>query len=288
MAVPRCRLLVFSDLDGTLLDKQTYSWAPAAHAIRALEERGIPLILSSSKTLSEISETGSSLGSADPFIFENGAGTALPPGVFPALDGLVERQGWRIKLFGGDRAHVLKVLQRRRELGDRLEGFADWTAEEVAAVTGLNIESAARAKDHLATEPFLWRDEEDKWPIFAAAIELEGLTLVRGDRFWCAMGRFDKADALRWLCALYRDQDPDTKFVSVALGDSPNDVGMPEAADIAVVVNSDDAQRMDLSGRPGLRRTTAHGPTVSASASTTKKPPSNSSPRTSWRPAPAS
>lgn len=260
MAVPRCRLLVFSDLDGTLLDKQTYSWAPAAGAIRALAERGIPLILSSSKTLSEIREVGSSLDLAAPFIFENGAGAALPPGVFPALVGLDERKGWRIKLFGGDRAKVLEALHRRREMGDRLEGFDDWSAEEVAAITGLDTESAARAKDRLATEPFLWRDAENKWPAFAAGLHQEGLTLVRGGRFWCAMGRFDKADALRWLTALYRDEYRDTNFLTVALGDSPNDIGMLRAADIAVVVNSADAKRMDISELPNVRRTTAFGP----------------------------
>jgi mannosyl-3-phosphoglycerate phosphatase len=200
------------------------------------------------------------LGNAAPFIFENGAGAALPPGAFPALKGLVERQGWRIKLFGGDRAQVLRVLHSRRDQGDRFEGFEDWTAEEVAALTGLDAESAAHAKDRLATEPFLWRDDERKWPAFAAALEQEGLTLVRGGRFWCAMGRFDKADALRWLCALYRDEHPRTKFLTVALGDSPNDIGMLKAADIAVVVNSAEADRIDLSGLPGLRRTTALGP----------------------------
>jgi mannosyl-3-phosphoglycerate phosphatase len=260
MAVSRCRLLVFSDLDGTLLDKQTYSWSAAADAIQALAERGMPLILSSSKTLSEIIEIGSSVGNVAPFIFENGAGAALPPGVFPALEGLIDRQGWRIKLFGGDRAKVLKALHRRRELGDRLEGFDDWTAQEVASVTGLDAESAARAKDRLATEPFLWHDTDEKWPAFAAALAQEGLTLVRGGRFWCAMGRFDKSDALRWLSALYREAEPDTEFLTVALGDSPNDIGMLKAADIPVVVNSFEADRMDVSGLPGLRRTSACGP----------------------------
>ena len=260
MVVPRCRLLVFSDLDGTLLDKQTYSWAPAADAIRALAERGIPLILSSSKTLSEISEIASSLGNAAPFIFENGAGVALPSGLFPALDGLVERQGRRIKLFGSDRAKVLEALRLRRELGDRLEGFADWTAQQVAVATGLDAESAARAKDRLATEPFLWRDADEKWLAFAAALERKDLTLVRGGRFWCAMGRFDKADALRWLSKLYADQDPEAKFLSVALGDSPNDLGMLQAADVGFLVNSSEAERRDVSGFPGLRRTSACGP----------------------------
>lgn len=261
MVVPNCRLLVFSDLDGTLLDKETYSWAPAAGAVRALAQRGIPLILSSSKTFDEIGAIGSSLGGAAPFIFENGAGAALPPGCFPDRDDLAVRQGWRIKLFACDRAHVLQVLHGRRELGDRLEGFADWTAEKVAKLTGLGAESAAQAKNRLATEPFQWQDAEDKWAAFAAAVEQQGLRLVRGGRFWCAMGRFDKADAMRWICALYRDARPGERFLTVALGDSPNDIGMLRAADVGVVVNSSEAHRMDVSELRDVPRTTAYGPT---------------------------
>lgn len=48
--------------------------------------------------------------------------------------------------------------------------------------------------------------------------------------------------------------------MSVALGDSPNDIGMLAAADIGVVVNSPGAVRMDVGGLPNVRRTTACGP----------------------------
>ena len=54
MAVPRRRLLAFSDLDGRLLDKETYSGGPAAGAMQSLAQPGIPLILSAAGPLSRV------------------------------------------------------------------------------------------------------------------------------------------------------------------------------------------------------------------------------------------
>ena len=45
--------LIFSDLDGTLLDHDSYTFGAAQCALRAVRERSIPLILATSKTLAE-------------------------------------------------------------------------------------------------------------------------------------------------------------------------------------------------------------------------------------------
>ncbi|STF45280.1 mannosyl-3-phosphoglycerate phosphatase [Escherichia coli] len=45
-------LLVFSDLDGTLLDSHSYDWQPAAPWLSRLHEANIPVILCSSKNFS--------------------------------------------------------------------------------------------------------------------------------------------------------------------------------------------------------------------------------------------
>jgi phosphoglycolate phosphatase-like HAD superfamily hydrolase len=46
--------IVFSDLDGTLLDHETYLFDAAQPALNALKARDIPLILASSKTRAEM------------------------------------------------------------------------------------------------------------------------------------------------------------------------------------------------------------------------------------------
>lgn len=260
MAVTPCRLIVFSDLDGTLLDKQTYSWTPATEAIRSLRENDVPLILASSKTLPEMLEVRRVLGNNAPFIFENGAGVALPAVIFPNAPHVVERSSLRIRLFGADRGKILNAMGRQRAAGHRFEGFSDWTAQEVAAMTGLDLAAAVLSKDRLATEPFLWRDTEEKWVQFLAELEESGFRAVQGGRFWCAMGRFDKLDAARWLRDLYQEEAGEGELKTVALGDSPNDSQLLAWADIAVVIKSQNSELIQLPDHPCTIRTSKTGP----------------------------
>jgi mannosyl-3-phosphoglycerate phosphatase len=48
------KLVIFTDLDGTLLDRNTYSFEPALPALHLIRQKDIPLILTSSKTRAEI------------------------------------------------------------------------------------------------------------------------------------------------------------------------------------------------------------------------------------------
>lgn len=63
---------VFTDLDGTLLDHETYSWEAARPALERLELSGIPWILVTSKTRAEVELWRKQLGNRHPFIIENG------------------------------------------------------------------------------------------------------------------------------------------------------------------------------------------------------------------------
>lgn len=223
-------LVIFTDLDGTLLDHDSYDWSPAIPALSQLREHRIPLILNSSKTAPEIEHLRTELGNDHPYIVENGAAVIVPPNCFEPA----ERE---VKTFGASRARVLAVLKACRAQGLRFRGFADMTVDEVVSCTGLAPESAAQAMDRLATEPLLWEDSETALAAFQQRLAEHNLQLRRGGRFFHAMGCFDKADGLRWLMHRYR-QHSTTELRSVALGDSPNDWQMLAAADIAVVIRS--------------------------------------------------
>ena len=71
-------ILVFSDLDGTLLDHGDYSFEAAKPALKKIREHQIPLILTSSKTRHEIELLQRAMGIHDPFIAENGAAIFFP------------------------------------------------------------------------------------------------------------------------------------------------------------------------------------------------------------------
>jgi len=219
------RLLVVTDLDATLLDEQ-YRFDAARPALDALQAGGHPLILASSKTLAEMRDLARRLDLTTPIIAENGGVIAWPDG-----------DGHRIETPGLDRGLLLRHAHAWREAHDaQFVGFSDWTDREVASRTGLALEDAARARDRHATEPLLWHDTEPRREAFADAMARHGIRLLRGGRFWHLMGDSDKADGLQAVRSHYQQAFPTTRWVTVALGDSPNDTRMLEAADIAVVV----------------------------------------------------
>ena len=94
-AGPADRLLVFTDVDGTLLDHHDYSWDPARRALERLRDRGYPVVLTTSKTLAELEVLQRELGIEGPVISENGALVALPPDLNTKMS--LEAMGpWRV------------------------------------------------------------------------------------------------------------------------------------------------------------------------------------------------
>ena len=76
------RILIFTDLDGSLLDAATYSHAAAADALAAIQRLGATLIPVSSKTRAEMEPLRLRLNNHHPFIVENGGAVYIPNGTF--------------------------------------------------------------------------------------------------------------------------------------------------------------------------------------------------------------
>lgn len=74
--------IIFTDLDGTLLDRDTYSFEHSQTALRLIKGKGVPLILSSSKTRAEIEVYRRRLENNHPFVSENGGAVFIPKGYF--------------------------------------------------------------------------------------------------------------------------------------------------------------------------------------------------------------
>ena len=70
--------LVFTDLDGTLLDHHTYSWKEALPALERCRKKSVPVVLVSSKTRAEMAVLHQELKLSAPFVSENGGGVFFP------------------------------------------------------------------------------------------------------------------------------------------------------------------------------------------------------------------
>nr|WP_320015398.1 HAD-IIB family hydrolase [uncultured Desulfobacter sp.] len=258
------KTLVFTDLDGTLLDHDTYGFEPALSAIAMLAQKNIPLILNSSKTLVEILKIRSALGNCHPFIAENGSVVAVPEQIFPDLarkDPLFQPQsGLLVRRLGGDRKAVLDILNRLRQThGFSFEGFADMNPARLSQVTGLTENQAMQAGQRLSTEPVLWQDTPEQWEAFAGLLADAGLGWVQGGRFISISRPFDKKDGVACLLDLYTEGMGNVPF-TIGLGDSPNDQAMLDMMDIAVVIRSARCDQIKLNRPQTIIRTTARGP----------------------------
>ncbi|MFN7925415.1 MAG: HAD-IIB family hydrolase [Bryobacteraceae bacterium] len=210
-------MVLFTDLDGTLLDHDTYEWAPARPAIELLREKGIPWIIVTSKTRAEVDLWRAELGHTHPYIVENG-GAIYIPGEAPVR-------------YGASYAELTEALElAARESGCAVRGFARMTVDDVVAATGLPREAAALAKVREHDEAFEVLTPE-RQEALVAAIRAMGFHLTRGGRFWHIIGDNDKARAVAELQRRYGGE-------SIGLGDGPNDAAFLNRMDHPVIVRS--------------------------------------------------
>lgn len=232
--------IVFTDLDGCLLDATTYSFEAAAPALEALRGRRIPLILTSSKTRAEIEAFRSQLNHSEPFIAENGGGLFIPKGFFPfPLEGSALRGPYQVVEFGTPYARLRSALKEiEQAVGYGLRGFGDMPPEEVAARTGLSYAEAVLAKQRQYDEPFIIEDPSARIEAVQEEIKARGLFCTRGGRFYHLMGDSDKGRACRYLIDCYRRHYGE--LTSAGIGDSLNDLPMLAAVDRAFLVQQSD------------------------------------------------
>lgn len=210
------RAIVFTDLDGSLLEEDGSLSREARDVLAELRERDVPVIPLTSKTRRELEAWLGVLDAGDAGAFENGAGI------------LFERE---CEILSGavpapDLRPVLDAL--RRKTGLPLFSFEEIPDAAMAHLTGLSPAEAAAARDREYDLPFVA-------PVDAADT-LSGLPLppdlrlTRGGRFWHLSGAHDKADALRLLAERLGGG------ATVGLGDAPNDASFLRAVDRAVLV----------------------------------------------------
>ncbi len=253
-------LVVYTDLDGTLLDHDSYSFAPALPALQRLASLHIPVIPVTSKTLSELLVLGRELNLQGPCITENGGMIAIPRGYFGETATAETSDGYQLEYLSPHYATIVDDLNQLRErYGFRFEGFADLSTAAVAEQTGLDNDAAERARRRLCSEPLTWQDSDAAFERFATELKALGYTLVRGGRFHHVLGNTDKALAIGKLNDLFA-RAGFTGFTSLALGDSPNDRQMLLSADVAVVVRRKDGSWLDLETDKTIIRTSAAGP----------------------------
>jgi mannosyl-3-phosphoglycerate phosphatase len=265
--------LVVTDLDGTLLDEETYDFAPARPGLDALRARRIGLVLCSSKTRTEMESLAGVLGLerplGTPLIVENGGAVVLRARLLPWIPPEGRRDGDQVVFaLGTPRAALLDALPVvADEAGVTVRSFAAMAVEEVATLTGLDPEAARRARQREWDEPFVvdGGTDRDGNARLEEAARRRGLRVTRGGRFHHLTGPADKGEALRTLLRLL-PLDPHGRVVG--LGDAANDLPMLEVVDRPILMpgRDDELDPVLTAALPAAERAPGPGPAGWAAA----------------------
>lgn len=254
------KILLFTDLDGTLIDHHTYSPTIAKKALKMLDEKDIPIIFCSSKTISEQLHLQKKLGINHPFIVENGSAIAVPKGYFSfALEKAVQVSESHdlIVLARKNATDIKNALKRINEdFKLHLFGYAKSNDKAIAAITGLKGKAVQRAKERLFTESLF-----SEKPSLEAMKMLDsfGLCTLQGGRFLTVQDKeVDKGKAVKQVADLFQDLWQE-KPLTVGIGDSPNDEPFLKVVDRPFLVQKHDGNWADVEA-DNLVRIKAIGP----------------------------
>lgn len=231
--------IIFTDLDGTVLDFSTYSVEISRPTIEKLIKRKIPIIFCTAKTRLENEYYHKKLNIRDPFIVENGSAIFIPKHYFNFhFNYDKENEDYYIIELGIEYKKLRKGLENiRKETSFDMVGFGDMTLEEVAKDTGLNIEMARLAKKKEYNESFKFNESKDKEKILFEKVKQHGFNITHGGRYYNIFGKnADKGRAVEILTKLFKKRF--SKVVTIGIGDSLNDLPMLKIVDFPILVKN--------------------------------------------------
>ena len=155
---------------------------------------------------------------------------------------------------------IIKVLDSiKKETGIRIKGFFDFSEGEIASLCGLDLKQAESAKEREYDEPFIIEGGEKEIEIVKRKIREKGMNHVWGGRFHHILGNNDKGKTVQILKEIYSKQFP--SILTVAIGDSSNDLPMSLAVDRPIFLRDEDRLLPEaLSSIPTLTVINGTGP----------------------------
>ena len=232
--------IIFSDLDGTLLDYYTYSYESALPALKQLKNEQIPLILVSSKTRRELIHYQGILDlSGLPFIAENGSAIYTSVGYFQDLKNSEISGEYERYTLGKTYNEIEAILHSISDKHHyKIRGFHNASQKEIKDTTNLSDDQLEMALSREFSIPLFFDDRAEQ--ILRSEIENYGLKILYGGRFMHLLSNVNKGEALKIVMEGYQKRQGKQDLISIALGDSLNDFAMLSGADHAFLVKKHD------------------------------------------------
>jgi len=225
------KIVIFTDLDGSLLHRDTFKFDPIKDYIISLINRGIIIIPNSSKTDKEIEKFNEELGVTLPYISENGSsiqGLNLINANFPNKIVLSREKEELIKIFNDKVPEQLK--------GKCIE-ISKINKKEQEKIFGQKDDNLKNALNRKFTLPFLFKGDKNEKNRLLKILISSSLTLQEGGRVINLCDNISKVKSMNRVIKILKKTED--KIKSIAVGDNYNDLDMLKNCDIPCLVFND-------------------------------------------------
>jgi D-glycerate 3-kinase len=229
--------IIFTDLDGTLLDHADYNTNNISELLQQLQNAHIPVVFNTSKTFCEVIELKNDLNIQQPFIVENGAAVFIPEDYFELKPIGCKKVGayWCYAMAKPLSSLLNDLNTLKADYKAHYKLFSDLSSEQISELTGLNDAQARRAQTRDYSDPLYWYGNDELLTAFVNDVEALGYDIKIGGRFIHIAKNTDKSAAQQWLVKQFTHHFRKSLTV-IALGDSDNDKQMLEHANIAIII----------------------------------------------------
>ena len=225
------KILIFTDLDGSLLHRDTFKFDEIKDYLKQLISKGIFIIPNTSKTEKEILEFNNELGSSLPYISENGSainGLDLLNSNLPKELILSREKDSLIKIF---KESVLVNLQ------NKCKWLSEMDKKKQSLIFGLEDDKLKMALDRKYTIPFLFEGNKSERNELSKIVKNKGLALQEGGRVINLTDKVNKAKALQVFVRFFKKNNKNVK--TIAVGDNYNDLDMLKTSEFPCLVFND-------------------------------------------------
>ena len=224
-------VVIFTDLDGSLLHRDTFQFDTIKDYIKSLVSKGVIIIPNSSKTEKEIENFIEELGVNLPYISENGSsihGLNLITSNFP--DKLILSRG---------KEELSNIFENKvpEKLKEKCFQISKMSKKEKENILGQKDEELKDALNRKYTLPFLFKGDKNEKNRLLKILNSNSLTLQEGGRVSNLCDNINKVKSMNRVIKILKKTED--KIKTIAVGDNFNDLEMLRNCDIPCLVFND-------------------------------------------------
>ena len=225
------KILIFTDLDGSLLHRDTFKFDEIKNYLKKLLKQGIFIIPNTSKTEKEILEFNKELGVSLPYISENGA----------AINGLdlLNSNLPKELILSREKDNLTKIFEKTVpvDLQNKCKWLNEMDKKKQSLIFGLVNEKLKMALDRKYTIPFIFEGNKSEKNELHKIVKNNSLALQEGGRVINLTDKVNKAKALNVFVRFFKKNNKNVK--TIAVGDNYNDLDMLKTSDFPCLVFND-------------------------------------------------